>query len=73
MTIVNIDFLLVDQEATDFTSIANTDCIQRAIDDANLFMKNGKYDSVFDRIHTAFQGFLKSKLDEFDIEKDKVK
>lgn len=31
-------------------------------------MNKGQYDSAFDRIHTAFHGFLRSKLDDFGID-----
>ena len=34
------------------------------IDDAEAFMKEGKYTSAFDRVHTAFHGYLRKKLDD---------
>ena len=38
-------------------------CNYMRIEDAELFMRDGKFDSAFDRIHTAFHGYLRKKLD----------
>lgn len=68
LTDLEIGFLPEENEIIDFTDIANTNVIKNAIDDAELFMNNGQYDSAFDRIHTAFHGFLRNKLDDFGID-----
>ena len=68
MTDLEIGFWPEENEIIDFTDIANTNVIKNAIDDAELFMNNGQYDSAFDRIHTAFHGFLRNKLDDFGID-----
>lgn len=47
----------------DFSSISLTEVISKAIADAELLMEQGKYDSAFDRIHTAFHGYLRKVLD----------
>lgn len=44
-------------------SITITQVISKAINDAELLMQQGKYDSAFDRIHTAFHGYLRKVLD----------
>lgn len=40
-----------------------TEVIGKAISDAELLMGEGKYDSAFDRVHTAFHGYLRKLLD----------
>lgn len=47
-----------DYEIIDFNQISISDEITQAIEDAEIFMSNGKYDSAFDRVHTAFHGYL---------------
>ena len=64
---LEIDFLLEENEIIDFSEIANIDVIKNAITDAELFMNEGRYDSAFDRIHTAFHGFLRNKLDNLGV------
>lgn len=44
-----------------------SELVSQAIEDAENFMSNGKYDKAFDRIHTAFHGYLRSILDEYGI------
>lgn len=68
LTDLEIGFLLEESIIIDFTDIASTDVIKSAIDNAELFMETGQYDSAFDRIHTAFHCFLRSKLDGFGID-----
>lgn len=68
LTDLEIGFLPEENEIIDFSNIANTDVIKSAISDAEVFMNKGQYDSAFDRIHTAFHGFLRSKLDDFGID-----
>lgn len=68
LTDLEIGFLPEENGVIDFTDIASTDVIKSAIDNAELFMEAGQYDSAFDRIHTAFHGFLRSKLDDFGID-----
>jgi hypothetical protein len=64
---LEIDFLLEENEIINFSGIANIDVIKNAISDAELFMNEGRYDSAFDRIHTAFHGFLRNKLDNLGV------
>ena len=40
---------------------------ENEISDAELFMNEGRYNSAFDRIHTAFHGFLRNKLDNLGV------
>jgi hypothetical protein len=68
LTDLEIGYLPEENEVIDFSDIANTDVIKCAISDAETFMNNGQYDSAFDRIHTAFHGFLRSKLDDFCVD-----
>ena len=52
-------------QSIDFSQIATrSGTIRKAIDDANVFIRDGKYDSALDRIHTAFHGYLKQLLAE---------
>ena len=37
----------------------------KAIEDAEIFMRDGKYDSAFDQ-YTAFHGYLRKKLDDLN-------
>lgn len=68
LTDLEMGFLSEENGVIDFTDIASTDVIKSAIDNAELFMEAGQYDLAFDRIHTAFHGFLRSKLDDFGID-----
>lgn len=38
--------------------------VQKAVEDAELFIREGKYDSAVDRVHTAFHGYLRQLLTE---------
>ncbi|MFI3685608.1 abortive infection family protein [Vagococcus fluvialis] len=49
-------------EVIELRQMSITDNIAKAIEDAELFMGTGKYDSAFDRVHTAFHGYLKEIL-----------
>ena len=47
----------------DFNQIAiRSDIIYKAIEDAELFISQEKYDSAVDRVHTAFQGYIRELL-----------
>lgn len=63
LTDIDIGILIEHYEVIDFSSISLTEVIDKAIADAELFMQQGKYDSAFDRIHTAFHGYLRKLLD----------
>ena len=45
------------------TEQSKVDAMAKAIEDAEIFIREGKYDSAFDRVHTAFHGYLRKKLD----------
>lgn len=63
LTGVDIGILVETYEVIDFSTISLTDVIGKAISDAELLMRQGKYDSAFDRVHTAFHGYLRKILD----------
>lgn len=63
LTSVDIGILVEHYDVIDFSSISLTEVISKAIADAELLMEQGKYDSAFDRIHTAFHGYLRKVLD----------
>lgn len=63
LTNVDIGILIEHYEVVDFSSISLTEVIGKAIADAELLMEQGQYDSTFDRIHTAFHGYLRKILD----------
>lgn len=47
----------------DFSSIVKrSETIKKSIDDALAFSRDGKYDSAFDRVHTAFHDYLRQLL-----------
>lgn len=47
----------------DFSRIeTRSEVVHRAIDDAYTFIREGKYESAVDRIHTAIHGYLRSLL-----------
>lgn len=47
----------------DFSRIATrSGTISKAIEDANVFIRDGRYDSAVDRVHTAFHGYLRQLL-----------
>ena len=64
LTDIEIGIIVVNHEVFDFSGISLTDAISKAIEDAESFMRDGKYDSAFDRVHTAFHGYLRKKLDD---------
>jgi len=64
LTDIEIGIIVVNHEVIDFSGISLTDAISKAIEDAESFMRDGKYDSAFDRVHTAFHGYLRKKLDD---------
>ncbi len=64
LTDIEIGIIVSTHEVIDFSNISVTDVIAKAIEDAELFMSDGKYDSAFDRVHTAFHGYLRKKLDD---------
>lgn len=64
LTDIETGIIVVSHEVVDFSGISVTDAIYKAIDDAEVFMSEGKYDSAFDRVHTAFHGYLRKKLDD---------
>ncbi len=64
LTDIETGIIVVSHEVVDFSGISLTDAISKAIDDAEVFMSDGKYDSAFDRVHTAFHGYLRKKLDD---------
>ena len=63
LTNIDIGILIEHYEVIDFSSISLTEVITKAIADAELLMGQGKYDSAFDRVHTAFHGYLRKVLD----------
>lgn len=64
LTDIETGIIISKHEVIDFTGISVTDVIAKAIEDAELFMSDGKYDSAFDRVHTAFHGYLRKILDD---------
>ena len=68
LTHIKIGVLLENSEIADLSILKKTETIEKAIDDAELLMSQGKYDSAIDRIHTAFHGYLKNTLDKLEIE-----
>ncbi len=63
LTNIDIGILIEHYEVIDFSSISLTEVIAKAIADAELLMSQGKYDSAFDRVHTAFHGYLRKVLE----------
>ncbi len=63
LTDIETGIIISKHEVIDFTGISVTDVIAKALEDAEGFMRDGKYDSAFDRVHTAFHGYLRKKLD----------
>lgn len=45
-------------EVINFSQLKISDVISQAIEDAESFMSNGEYQRAFDRVHTAFHGYL---------------
>lgn len=51
-----------------FNSFASrSDAIKKAIEGTEIFIKEGKYDSAVDRVHTAFHGYLRKLLTDHQI------
>ena len=66
LTDIEIGIIVSKHEVIDFSGISITKAISKAIEDAEFFMQQGKYDSAFDRVHTAFHGYLRKKLDDLN-------
>ena len=65
-----IDMLNASEEkaAVDFQKVnLQSNTVQQAIADAELFIRQRKYESAVDRIHTAFHGYLRQILDRHQI------
>lgn len=41
--------------------------IRKAVDDAEVFIREGRFDSAVDRVHTAFHGYLRTLLAEHSV------
>lgn len=70
LTSIDIGILIEHYEVIDFSSLSLTAVISKAISDAELLMAQGRYDSAFDRIHTAFHGYMRKVLDNRSIAYD---
>ena len=68
LTDVDINIEIEKDSGIDFSNIMVTNTIQKAISDAEVFMKNEKYDSAFDRVHTAFHGYIRYVLDKKNVQ-----
>lgn len=68
LTSVDIGILVEHYEVIDFSVISLTEVIGKAVSDAELLMGEGKYDSAFDRVHTAFHGYLRKLLDNKNVD-----
>lgn len=66
LTDIETGIVVTSHEVIDFSGISVTGVVTKAIEDAEIFMRDGKYDSAFDRVHTAFHGYLKKKLDDLN-------
>jgi len=62
LTDIEIGIIIQKGEIIDFSSIKTTEIVEKAIEDAELFMNDGKYSSALDRIHTALHGYIRKKL-----------
>ena len=52
-----------DEVAVVFQGIApGAGAVQKAVDDARIFIREGRIDSAVDRVHTAFYGYLRHLL-----------
>lgn len=56
-----------DYEVIDFSQMIISDVVSQAIEDAESFMSNGEYQRAFDRVHTAFHGYLIEILKRYGI------
>lgn len=56
-----------DYEIINFSQIKISDVVSQAIEDAESFMSNGEYQRAFDRVHTAFHGYLIEILKRYGI------
>lgn len=58
-----------DHTTVDFSQIAaQSDTILHAISDAEIFIREEKYESAVDRIHTAFHGYLRQILEKHHVD-----
>ncbi len=46
---------------------ARSGTVQKAVEDAEVFIREGRYDSAVDRVHTAFHGYLRQVLTEHGV------
>ncbi|OTO65575.1 MULTISPECIES: abortive infection family protein [unclassified Enterococcus] len=56
-----------DYKVIDFSQIKISQVVSQAIEDAEFFMSNGEYQRAFDRVHTAFHGYLIEILKKYGI------
>ena len=50
--------------------VSHSETIRKVIEDVNIFIREGKYESAVDRVHTGFHGYLQSLLDIHSINYD---
>lgn len=43
--------------------VSHSEAIRKVIEDVNIFIREAKYESAVDRVHTGFHGYLQSLLD----------
>lgn len=60
--------LMPEPKIFNLPSNVSVDSLKKALEDANLFMKNENYSSALDRIHTFFCGYIRETLDKNKIE-----
>lgn len=67
LTQINVGFVADLNKVVDFSGMSDKESVVKAIDDAEKFMHEGKFYSAFDRIHTAFYGYLRGKLTNLNV------
>jgi HEPN domain-containing protein len=63
LTHINIDLLPEINEVIDLSNISISETTKKAIEESTQQMRDGKYNLVIDRVHTALHGYLRYRLD----------
>ena len=68
ITGVELDLLIEHFQEIEFDELDKSKTLSKTIEDAEEFIKKGKYLSAIDRVHTTLHGYLRWRLDSMGIE-----
>lgn len=68
ITDIELDLLIENYQEIEFDELDKSITLSKTIEDAEEFIKKGKYVSAIDRVHTTLHGYLRWRLDSMNID-----